>query len=170
MTGYATKCAQRFPNWGFPGFSSGVRQMPGNLLHCPRCPSHSIITQNWVHKKTQVVPTVYSSTMFSSSHLPSHASANEPPCFATHIVPCTVFEVWTGTQRADARDLVHKHGMAVESFCSIVRIGFLVLSTNLIKFTAMRCIRPHRTYCTGAIEENKWSALSSLHCPSKHLF
>ena len=34
----------RFPNWGFPRFSSVVRQMPGNLLHCPRCTPHSVIT------------------------------------------------------------------------------------------------------------------------------
>ena len=29
---------RRFPNLGFPVFSSVVRQMPGNLLHCPRFP------------------------------------------------------------------------------------------------------------------------------------
>ena len=38
MTGHATKCPWQFPNWGFPGFSSVVRQMPGNLLHCPWIP------------------------------------------------------------------------------------------------------------------------------------
>ena len=44
MTCHATKCPRRFPNWGSPGFSSVVRQMPVNLLHCPRCPPHYIIT------------------------------------------------------------------------------------------------------------------------------
>ena len=39
MTGHATKCPL-----GFPGFSSVVRQMPGNLLHHPWCLPHSIIT------------------------------------------------------------------------------------------------------------------------------
>ena len=33
-----------FPNWGFLGFSSVVRQMPGNLLHCTQCPPHSIFS------------------------------------------------------------------------------------------------------------------------------
>ena len=42
MTSRATKCHGRFPNWGFPGFSSIIRQMPGNLLHCPQFPPHAI--------------------------------------------------------------------------------------------------------------------------------
>ena len=44
MTGHATKWPWRFPNWGFPGFSSVVMQISGNLLHCPQFPLHSIIT------------------------------------------------------------------------------------------------------------------------------
>ena len=47
VTGHTTKCPQRFPNWGFLGFSSVIRQMPGNLLHCPRCPPYSIITPSF---------------------------------------------------------------------------------------------------------------------------
>ena len=43
MTGHAIKCPQRFPNWGFPGFPHR-KVMPGNLLHCPQCHPHSIIT------------------------------------------------------------------------------------------------------------------------------
>ena len=36
-------CPRRFPNWDFPEFSSVVTQMPGNLLHSPRCPIITLI-------------------------------------------------------------------------------------------------------------------------------
>ena len=42
MTGHATKCPRRFLNWDFPGFSSVVRQMPGNLLHSPQRPPNPL--------------------------------------------------------------------------------------------------------------------------------
>ena len=50
--------AQRFRNWGFPGFSLVVRQMPGNLLHCSQCPfpplfhhhPHHLPLSNWANR------------------------------------------------------------------------------------------------------------------------